>query len=314
MTRWLVVAIALMLAAGPPAARASQLTLVDLTDEFDAFWESSQGQPGLVRAAALRDRFAALLPGFFDARRAGVESAQYDAHLERAIVAYPRQREGVREVSRRFAGLFEPARQSFERAFGPVAMQRPIYLIHSLGEMDGGTRSLPGGTTLIFGADVIARYHLRHDIQPLVHHELFHVLHLRRFSNCGRVWCSLWIEGLATYAAKSLNPDATDAELLFEIPRPIRAAVEANRAEAVCAVVARLDSGDRADMRSLYSFEAMNERLPPRFGYYVGYLVAAELGRRRSMGRLATLRQQQVRPLVERTLRRLASCPAGTAA
>jgi len=306
MGRLLAFAIALLLAADPAAA--NRLELVDLTDEFDAFWESSQSQDGPVRVAAMQARLGPLLPGFFEPR--GIDAVRYTAHVAEALAQYPAQRDGVREVSRRFAGLLAPAQASFERQFGAFPRPHRIYLVHSFGEMDGGTRSLPGGITLIFGADVIARLHLGHDIAPFFHHELFHLHHFAHFTECGAVWCSLWSEGLATYVAKRLNPGATDAELLLNVPEPIPAAVAANRQEAVCAVLSRLDSAERDDMRALFSFRRMNERLPPRFGYYVGYLVAAELGRTRSLRRLANLRQDQVRPLVERSLRSLATCPA----
>lgn len=289
-------------------SRATGPVLIDLTDDFDALWQRTQAVESPARVRAFFTEMDRLLPGFFTASRVGVEQARYDRHIANGLAAYPQQREGIREVSRRFAALFAPARASFERSFGPIPTARPIYLIHSFGEMDGGTRSLPGGSTLIFGADVIARLHLAHDIQPFFHHELFHVYHFTRFTTCAQIWCSLWAEGLATYVAQRLNPRATDAELLLEVPSPIRAAVEANKAEAVCAVIARLDSTGGPDSDALFSFRRMNERLPPRFGYYVGYLAAADLGRGRSLPALARLPARQLRPLIERSLRTMASC------
>jgi hypothetical protein len=44
----------------------------------------------------------------------------------------------------------------------------------------------------------------------------------------------------------------------------------------VCAVATRLSSTDSADYASLFSNGSPIEKLPPRFGYYVGYLVATE--------------------------------------
>jgi hypothetical protein len=204
--------------------------------------------------------------------------------------------------------MLAPAQRSFESMFGPMTGYPPIYLVHSLGEFDGGTRSLPEGGRLLFGADVIARIHLAHNIRPFFHHELFHLFHARTFSECDAIWCGLWSEGLATYVAASLNPGATDAELLLTEPEPIRPAVDANRAEAVCAVVARLDSTEGESTRALFSFRRMNERLPPRFGYYVGYLAAAELGRTRSLRQLAAMPASEVRPALEAALHRMALC------
>ena len=311
MLRLLLYAVLVFAAPAHAQRRAVALTLVDLTDEFDAFWESSRSLGDAERSAAFRARMDSLLPGFY-APRGGRDAARYDTHVAQALTGYPEQREGVREVSRRFSTLFAPALTSFERTFGRFREPQPIFLVHSLGEMDGGTRELPRGVTLIFGADMIARYHLAHDIRPFFHHELFHLRHFRTFRECEAVWCNLWSEGLATYVAKRLNPAASEAELLLTAPEPIPAAVEANRAEAVCAVVARLDSAREEDLRALFSFRRLNERLPPRFGYYVGYLAAQELGRSRSLRELAAMTNAQVMPELERVLRRMAACPVSS--
>lgn len=240
----LFAAVLLVLSAAGPAASGQPgpqpgdtIRLIDLTDEFDSFWERSKGMGPAERAAALKAEFAPLLPGFYDADRlrAG-DPGFYDRHLAAGLSAYPEQRAGIREVSRRFSDLLAPARRSFEAEFGVFPEPQTIYLLHSFGEMDGGTRTLPEGKFLIFGADMIARLHLAHRIQPFFHHELFHLYHGLQFKDCGdALWCSLWWEGLATYVAASLNPGATDAELLLTIPEPSRPAVEANRTEAVCA-------------------------------------------------------------------------------
>lgn len=300
----------LLLGASVSATETSpdRIVLVDLTDEFDTIWNRDQALPDAERLSAFKADFAKLIPGFFSAQRVGVEETRYDAHLLSGLKSYPKQRDGIAEASRRFSALLQPARQSFEAEFGRFAEPQTVYLIHSLGEMDGGTRSLPHGNFLIFGADVIARLHLAHDIQPFFHHELFHVYHGQSFESCDEIWCGLWSEGLATYAAASMNPGATDAELLLEVPEPIRAAVDANRNEAVCAVRSRLDSTDGDDGRALFSFNRMNAKLPPRFGYYIGYLAAAEAGRDRSLKELAVMPASEVRPLLEASLAKLESC------
>lgn len=304
--RALFAAAAALLLAG--FAPAGSVRLVDLTDEWDAFWERSQALPDGERAAALRAEFAPLVPGFYDPVRTGAEPERYDRHVAAALKGYEPQRHGVREVSRRFSALLAPAQASFEAAFGPAPEPHKVYLLHSMAEMDGGTRTLPEGTVLVFGADMIARLHLGHRIEPFFHHELFHMHHRRYFGECEGLWCGLWTEGLATYAAATLTPDATDGELLLNVPEPIRPAVDANRAEAVCAVVARLDSRETADARALFSFDRLNERLPPRFGYYVGLLAAAEMGRSHSVQQLAQLSAAEVRPKLEAALRGLADC------
>lgn len=311
MLRALLLAVVLLACAPVQAqsAGADGLRFVDLTGEIDAFWSRTQGMEDMARAAAFRAEIGPRIPGFYEPRGARRDPARYDQRIARALEGYGAERDGILAVSRRFADMFAPARHSFEAVFGPVSSAQPVYLLFSMGEMDGGTRDLPGGTTLIFGSDMIARYHMGHDIQPFFHHELFHIYHQARFAGCDAVWCGLWTEGLATYVAKSLNPDATDAELLLTMPEPIPAAVDAHRQEAVCAVLARLDSTADADMNALFSFDRMNERLPPRFGYYIGYRVAEAIGRGRALPQLAAMGPDEVRPLVDRTLRTMATCP-----
>ena len=113
---------------------------------------------------------------------------------------------------------------------------------------------------------------------------------------------------MAVYVASELNPGATDEELLLTQPEPIRPGVEKDRAAAVCAVAARLESTDPKDSEGLFSFSRMCPGLPPRFGYYVGFVVAQELGKTRSLVQLSRLDVDQARPLVAAALHRLAAC------
>ena len=54
--------------------------------------------------------------------------------------------------------------------------------------------------------------------------------------------------------------------------------------------------------------EPLSANLPVRFGYYVGLLVAQDLGRTRSLQQLAALKPAEARPLVEQSLRGMADC------
>jgi len=72
----------------------------------------------------------------------------------------------------------------------------------------------------------------------------------------------------------------------------------------------RLDSTQQTDFVPLFTAGGtpLSAELPPRFGYYIGYLVAADLGRKRTLRQLATLNQRQARLLVEHSLQRMATC------
>lgn len=289
-------------AAPPPNVG---LRLVDLTGKFDAVATSTANLDDAARVAAFEKAMDGVADGFYARSR---KPDRYDSRVLKNLAAYPDQRAAILDVSRQFSALLAPARKSFEASFGRVESTQPMYLLHSLGEMDGGTRDLNGKETLIFGADVIARIHAGHDMTPFFHHELFHVWHEPRFGECEPLWCSLWEEGLATYVAGKLNPDAGDAALLLDEPAPIRPAVDANRTAAVCAVKPLLDSTKEEEYASLFYGSSHLPGFPARMGYYIGYLVAADLGQTRSLRELGTLKPAEVRPLIDKALATLAKC------
>ncbi len=293
--------------SGPPEA----VHYVDLTGDFARIYDRDANLPDQQRVERFTADFAALIPGFYSAQRLyDGNEVKFEQRVLRAFSKYPSQRAGIGEVSDQFAQLLGGATASFEKEFGPFRSAVPVYLVNSLGEMDGGTRDLPSGRALIFGADVIAQVHANDRLRPLFTHELFHVYHAQQtdLSGCDQLWCSLWTEGLAVYVAQRLNADATDSELLLTFPEPIRPLVDAHKREAVCTTLEKLDSRDGRDFSAMFSSARLGPNLPPRFGYYVGYLVARELGRTTSLENLARLHGSTLRSLIEATLTGLANC------
>jgi hypothetical protein len=292
---------------------ANGLKFVDLTDDFDRVWVETKDVPDEKRVQAFQARFAKILPGFYAADRVKdwMPPEKYHEFVLKGLKAYPEQRAGIRMVSAQFGNLVAPARKQFESVFGPMRGYPPIYLVVSFGEFDGGTRDLPEGNRLMFGADMIDRLYKTTPIKPFVEHELFHLMHHRTFPECDPVWCNLWEEGLATYVASTLNPGASDAALGLVFPAPLRPAVEAHRQEAICAVRERLDSKDPKDYGPLFmgGGTPLSANLPRRFGYYVGLLVVTQAGRTRGLKQLAALKPDEVRPLVGSILDHMASCP-----
>lgn len=302
------IALAAALLSGAASAQSSKLELVDLTEEFAEVQAANAAKPAAEQAQAVRAHFAQRLPGFYDPARFGDDAPKFEPMFARNVADFPKVRGRTSEAAARFKTMFPGAVQSFEASFGPVPYKQPVYLLVSLGEFDGGTRSLPQGEVLLFGADMIAQYHEKNDVTAFFHHELFHIYHSPRFTSCAKVWCSLWSEGLATHVAATLNPKATDAELLLTIPEPIRPEVEKDIKPAVCATWERLDSEKSEDQRALFSFHRLGPGIPPRAGYLIGQWVAADLGKTRSLKELAEMNGEPLRTEIEASLRRMADC------
>lgn len=312
----IVAACALAACQTAPAAPAPEptptpfFTVVDLTDDFVAFYDRTEGMESAARVVAFRAEFNTLFPGFYDpARLPNMTPERYDQGLARLFERFPERREAFLATTSSFEASIAPARDSFIAAFPDARPVGDIYFLHSLGEMDGGTREINGQSYSIFGADVMAQIYRPGEERAFFHHEIFHFYHRQHFSGCEPFWCSLWREGLATYVAEQLNPGANDQALLFNIPRPIRPEVDANMQYAVCQTRVRLDSESVDDYAQFFYGSSNLNGLPPRAGYYIGYLVAKEAGRTRSLQELAHLTPAEARPIIDAALAAMAECP-----
>lgn len=202
----------------------------------------------------------------------------------------------------------------FRRTFPDLAYTGEVYFLASLGSMDGGTRQVKGRTALLFGVDVIAAVHgEKADLGSFFHHEFFHVYH-EQFPDPeleDTLARALWKEGLATYVAWTLNPK-TPESVIFGLPTDMPERTRAALPRLAGELRARLDSKSPEDYRNFFLGNPQREDLPARSGYYVGYLVARELGRTRSLPELARLHGPALRDAIEGVLRQLESTPPAT--
>jgi hypothetical protein len=286
---------------------------IDLTSDFSRFFDASADLEERARVSAFRRRMDPLLPGFY-APGSGTTPEQYEARVADALRNFAALRPKYAEVQRTFPVAFAAGIRHFRKQFPGFTPNVPVYLLHSLGEMDGGTRDIDGKTYLLFGADVIAQIHRPDDLTPFLDHELFHVENHKAFPECEEVWCSLWAEGLATYAAEVMNHGASDEQLLLTLPKPIRAEVDAHWAAALCFTRARLFSRDEADLRAMFMYSTRAQEFPSRFGYYVGLRIAEQLGREYKLPQLAHLPPERVKALLPATLDRMIRSAGGCGA
>ncbi len=306
--RPILAALLFLFGAAPVAeAQTAPAPLTSLTSEFAQFADETAAVPEAERVARFKARFEPLLPGFYEAR--GRDPARYDAQIAKALSDFPAIRDKYDAAASDFTAAFQTATARFRRFFPDFEITMPVYLVHSLGEMDGGTRTIRGRNVAIFGADVIARIHDETTIPPFLDHELFHIYHARFFPDCDALWCSLWQEGLAVYVASQLDPGSSDRQLLLTLPRPIRPEVDAHFEGAICFTRSKLDSADPADSAAFFQGgSGPGNGYPPRFGYYIGYRIALKLGERIGLEELAKLPAARVRDLMNEALAGFAPC------
>ncbi|WP_420142001.1 hypothetical protein [Sphingomonas sp.] len=303
MGRLLAFLMLAMFTAG--AARAQAMR--DMVADFDAFAARTAGMAEGARVAAFKRTLGPILPGIYDPT-----SSAGDRAVARALAQWPVKRGAILDARDRARAAYRTGLVRFGRAFPGFRPTMPVYLIHSLGQMDGGTREIRGRAVLMFGADVIADIHAGEAIAPLVDHELFHTYHQRFFADCPQLWCPLWAEGLATYVTVSMNPNATDSELLLDYPAPIRAATDARMRQALCHARANLDTTDETLLSSFTDGSHKGGPYPARFGYYLGYRIAEHMGRDLTLDQLARLKPAEVRDRIARAIDSYGRCGNAT--
>lgn len=323
MTRLLAcVAVNVAVLLGGPASAGSQvpsdapgrrIVVRNLADDFVAFWDSTRELPTPQRVARFKAEVAPLFPAFYGAARwAGrYTEAEQDARIAAAIEGFASIREPYLRKIESFDQALDASTGAFLLAFPDFKPTVEIHLLHTLGEMDGGLRSLDGQRHLLFGPDVMAISMT--DARPMAffQHELFHVYHAERFTDCVELWCGLWREGLAVYVSHQLNPDATAQELALDIyaragpdgtPELTRGLIEAVRQDlgrSWAHLETVLTSTDRTEVLDHFQYSPdAQSGLTPRRGYYLGYLLAQRIGAGRSPHALAALSPDEVQPLI----------------
>jgi len=316
MRRLLTAVLSCCLAAAAPAAEmpapapADTLRLHNIASAFSSFYDANKDKPEAEQVAAFKREVASSFPAFYGVERygSGRTQADQDAHIAATIRAFPSIRDDYLRKARQFDAELPRYIAGFKAWFPDYRPTVDIYVLHSLGEMDGGTRTFEGRNYLIFGIDGMVRYHGKGRETAFFDHELFHTYHDQAMGGCNGnnepVWALLWQEGLATYVSRAMNPDATEHELLLDFPGNMAADTRAVLPAAFAHLQTVLESRDGALAGELFSTgeKGKTHRLPVRRGYYLGYLVAQDAARTRSVQDLARLDCRQAQALVRTTV------------
>ncbi len=289
-------------------------TVKDLTPTFWRFWDEARGKPQAEQLRLLREHVVATHPDVYTAE---VLTLDTTLPLDEALAQrWPRflafagkHLDTARGLSAALKEELPRYEERFRRTFPDLAYTGEVYFVASLGAFDGGTRQVKGRTALLFGVDVIAAvYGEKADLEAFFDHELFHLYH-EQFPDPeleDTLARALWKEGLATYVAGTLNPE-TPESLLFGLPVDLPERARATLPQLARELRTRLDSKSPEDYKTFFLGHSQRKDIPARSGYYVGYLVARELGRTHSLPELARLQGRPLRDAIDGVLRQFES-------
>jgi uncharacterized protein YjaZ len=183
-----------------------------------------------------------------------------------------------------------------------------VYLMLSLFRFDG---KIPHDDprALFLALDGLAKFHGANvRLEVILSHELFHLYHFQVNPLPVTVdeiplYRQIWQEGIATYASRSLNSNASLADVLLD-PQLARDGPK-YVAHAACDLLTQLESTEDETTARYLSYRRGGKN-PSRMGYLVGYDIVAKMAATRSLRDLARLRGQRLLQLMRREVRALA--------
>jgi hypothetical protein len=231
--------------------------------------------------------------------------------------------EAFRQLDTRMPAAFAEAWRQFVHAL-PATLDRRtvVYILPAPSRVVGGAvRALdPNREAVLFGSSQLIDYlDSASALSTLVHHELTHAVHMqtnpeirqaitsffqREPGPPAKLYQMMWLEGLAGYVSKTLNPSATMQAVLTDPQLP--ANVAGSWPKVLGAILENLDSTD------LNLVDASVGRgaalgIPNRSGYYVGMLVAGEIVKRHALPQLPVLAGETLRTEIRSALQTIAA-------
>lgn len=276
-----VVTLLVSMALAVPSAASARFEFHDLMPDFWAFWAEAAGRTPAEQSSLWERLYRSAHADVLNALpcRALKSPGGPVAHF----ASIPRLSPAMHRVADRVQETVPIAERRFARRFPDMRWHGAVYLLYTGGCFDGRPADIHGGSALMFGADVIAEVG-ETDLVPLVQHEMFHLYHAQFFAAAdpAPLWTSLWQEGLAVYAAQSLNHRTANVNLLT--PDALVAAVDARRGELASDFLRRFASSAAADNSLYFDGASVDARIPTRAGYRLGYLIARHLERSEGYG------------------------------
>jgi hypothetical protein len=317
-SRWTGLALLLgsSLLAAPDAGTASAEP-VDATEGCTEFWTAARGATPDQRVEAFDRLLRQRHPDLYTAKvlslpddRPLLEAMR--TRFQRMGTRFDPDPARVEPVRKALPADLRSAVTQFRRTFPDFVLRRAVFVICSVGAFDGAVRTVHGESALLFGPDTIAAIRPPgFNLRPFLEHELFHVHHGALHPDAPeKLWWNLWEEGLATYVSDALNPGATHDEI--SVPDDLIRRATPLIPELSRKLLQHLDDPDGAETYGYFFLGPLDRTdVPARNGYLIGWRIAQELGRSRTLSELARMPPEQARVEVTRLLTSFAQAVDG---
>ncbi len=291
----------------------STYEIIDLMPDFWRFYAVAKDVDIQKQAALFKEMVAEKHPDVYATKVIWLdETKSYDEALMTRYIAWSgrstaEQINIIKRMSDSIAKNMAEYEEKFRTTFPDFSYTGKVYFMHSLMAFDGAIRTINGKSNLLFGLDTMALvYGEDMDLQPFFHHEIFHIYHAQFIEeDTNDIAGALWMEGLAQYVAKCLNPTVEGVNL-FGLPKDMP-----ERSKAILPILAShllkaFESTSPDEYGKFFRGNINNHEIPARSGYYVAYLVAQKLGQKYSLQEMAHSRLTVIKPEIKMVLEELA--------
>jgi hypothetical protein len=303
--------LALILLLALPAA-ASELDVVDVTPAFWAYWDKAKDLPRPEQVRLFRTMVADRHPELYNQKVIGYPpSMTLDQVVNEFFDWAPPHLPKARAISAQLRRGLPKYIAQFQKTFPDFRADMPVYFMVSMRGFDGAVRTVNGKPALLLGVEMIAAIHSQEATKPFFEHELFHRYHNQVAPDAGDpdpIWWAMWKEGLATYVAHRLNPNVEFSAILGR-PTDLEERAKPLLPQLARELLQHFDATDDAVYRQYFFGQHGRTDIPPRTAYYVGYLVAKEMGEKKELRDLARLSGPELREQVRAVLKRMANPP-----
>jgi hypothetical protein len=110
---------------------------------------------------------------------------------------------------------------------------------------------------------------------------------------------------LATYVSGVLNPRISESAILGR-PEDLAARATPQLPQIAGELLQNMDSTSPDLYQTFFLGNSARKDIPPRSGYYVGLLIARELGQSHSLQQLAKMNGESLRSMIRRMLQKMA--------
>ena len=282
----------------------------NLMPDFWKFWAQARNKPADRQLELWRQVYLAPNQTVFDDLNAPCEH-RFNANTMRTdyFPYLPALVPEMHAVADRVDEEMTIADRHFLHTFPDMHWVGDVYIMASGGCFNGRAQMIAGRSAILLGIDDLAALGQK-NLVPLLEHELFHRYHHQFFdfepTGGYPLWTSLWAEGMATFVAEQLNPDATQVDLGL-MPKGMPKKVDGQRKLLASAFLKSFEATDSHD--ALVWFNDDNSKdpmVPARAGYELGVLTVRELFTHHSKIEMAHWSRAEAEPHVHAALEALA--------